>query len=78
MSTDSRPEAHRPVTRVEVVDHLASAFGGGPLTKHALACEAERAGARPEVLKLLRGLPDRRFSRPQDLWTELPQVPIEN
>jgi len=71
------PEA-QPVTRVEIIDHLGSAFTGAWVAKTELLAQVERGGARPEVLDVLEDLPDRSFNRPQDLWPELPDVPIEN
>jgi Protein of unknown function (DUF2795) len=65
------------VTRVEVVDHIGSAFTGGPLTRSDLLVAAQRVGARPAVLELLERLPDHRFSRPNELWIDLKDVPIE-
>jgi hypothetical protein len=65
------------VTRVEVIDHIGEAFAGGPLTRSDLLVAARRVGARPAVLELLERLPDRRFSRPHELWTDLRDVPIE-
>jgi hypothetical protein len=65
------------VTRVEVIDHIGAAFTGGPLTRSDLLSAAQRVGARPAVLELLERLPDHRFSRPNELWTDLKDVPIE-
>jgi hypothetical protein len=65
------------VTRVEVIDHIGDAFGGAPLTRADLLVAAQRVGARPAVLELLERLPDHRFARPNELWTDLKDVPIE-
>ncbi|MGH9113756.1 MAG: DUF2795 domain-containing protein [Acidimicrobiales bacterium] len=65
------------VTRVEVIDHIGQAFAGAPLTRSDLLAAARRGAARPEVLEVLGRLPDRRFSRPHELWTDLRDVPIE-
>jgi hypothetical protein len=65
------------VTRVEVIDHIGAAFTGGPLTRSDLLSAAQRVGARPAVLELLERLPDHRFCRPNELWTDLKDVPIE-
>jgi hypothetical protein len=65
------------VTRVEVIDHIGAAFTGGPLTRSDLLLAAQRVGARPAVLELLERLPDHRFSRPNELWIDLKDVPIE-
>jgi hypothetical protein len=65
------------VTRVEVVDHIGEAFASGPLTRSDLVIAAQRVGARPAVIELLGTLPDRRFSRPHEIWNDLGHVPIE-
>jgi Protein of unknown function (DUF2795) len=66
------------VTRVEVVDHIGGAFAAGPLTRSDLITEAQRVGARPAVVELLGRLPDQKFTRPNELWTDhLRDVPIE-
>jgi hypothetical protein len=65
------------VTRVEVIDQIGDAFAGTPLTRSDLIVAAQRVGARPAVVELLQRLPDRRFARPHDLWTDLRDVPIE-
>jgi hypothetical protein len=65
------------VTRVEVIDHIGEAFVGGPLTRSDLLNAARRVGARPAVVELLGRLPDRKFSRPHELWNDLRDVPIE-
>jgi hypothetical protein len=83
MNTDAVPEktapleAGGPVTRVEIIDHIGLAFVGASVSTPELVAVAQQAGARPEVLALLGRLPHRRFERPHDLWTELPEVPIE-
>ncbi|HEX8804097.1 MAG TPA: DUF2795 domain-containing protein [Acidimicrobiales bacterium] len=70
--------AHVGVTRVEVIDHIGGAFSAGPLTRSDLLSEAQRAGARPAVIELLGQLPDRKFTRPHELWNDLGHVPIEH
>jgi hypothetical protein len=66
------------VTRVEILDHVGSLFAGGSgVDREALIAEAEQHEARPALLAVLRRLPARRFHRPQDLWPDLPEVPIE-
>jgi Protein of unknown function (DUF2795) len=65
------------VTRVEVVDHIGEAFASGPLSRSDLMATAQRVGARAAVVELLGTLPDRKFSRPHELWNDLAHVPIE-
>jgi Protein of unknown function (DUF2795) len=80
MSTQISPVAAVTpvVTRVEVIDHVGDAFAAGPLTRSDILVAASRMGARPAVLELLERLPDRKFSRPHELWTDLRDVPIEH
>jgi hypothetical protein len=78
MSSQTFPSSSsNVVTRVEVVDHIGEAFAGGPLTRSDLVATAQRVGARPAVVDLLGTLPDRKFSRPHELWNDLAHVPIE-
>lgn len=78
MSSQTFPSSYsNVVTRVEVVDHIGEAFAGGPLTRSDLVATAQRVGARPAVVELLGTLPDRKFSRPHELWNDLAHVPIE-
>ena len=65
------------VTRVEVIDTVASAFEHAPLTRGELILAAELAAARLPVVELLERLPERAYRRPADMWDELPDVPIE-
>ncbi|MGH9182450.1 MAG: DUF2795 domain-containing protein [Acidimicrobiales bacterium] len=73
-----RPTQIPPVTRVEIVDHLEGAFNGSPLERDDLVDAATAAGARPQVVETLRGLPERhRFHHPRELWQHLGEVPVE-
>lgn len=69
--------AERPVSRVELLDQLGRAMDARPFTKHDLVEAAAGAGARQGVVDLLHELPDRRYHHPRDLWSELPDVPVE-
>ena len=70
--------AERPVvTRVEVIDTIASAFDHAPLTRGGLIRAAEHAAAPRPIVELLERLPERAYRRPADMWDELPDVPIE-
>lgn len=66
-----------PVTRVEIADHIAGAFGHGSVTRDDLIGEAVRTGARDAVIHLLRRLPVGPFRDMRQLWPALPDVPIE-
>jgi hypothetical protein len=81
MTTQFSPvtTTHVAVTRVEVIDHVGEAFAAGPLTRSDILVAASSRGARPAVLEVLERLPDRKFSRPHDMWmTDLRDVPIEH
>lgn len=81
MSGQTDPSAStvaEAVTRVEVIDHIGEAFAGSPLTRFDLQNVARRHGARSAVIDLLGTLPDRRFTRPHELWNDLRDVPIEH
>lgn len=68
----------RAVTRIEVITHVGDAFASGPQTRSDLVEVASRTGARRAVLDLLGRLPDRKFTRPHDLWLDLADVPIDH
>lgn len=75
---DSGPQVSSPpVTRLEVVMGVSSAFHCGRPTRFQVMTAAGQTAARPEVLALLQRLPDRRYDAPNDLWVELPDVPVE-
>jgi hypothetical protein len=78
MTMETMPvDTDRVVTRVEVIDHIGEAFTTGSLTRADLMAAASRSGARSAVVDLLGRLPDRKFSRPHDLWDNLADVSIE-
>lgn len=66
------------VTRVEVIDTIASAFDHAPLSRGELIRAAEHAAAPQPIIELLEQLPERAYRRPADMWDELPDVPIEH
>jgi hypothetical protein len=66
-----------PVTRVEIADHIAGAFGRGPVTRDDLIREAVRTGARDAVIRLLRRVPAGPFRDMRQIWPALPGVPVE-
>lgn len=73
-----RTADHPAVTRVEVIDTIASAFDQAPLSRGELIRAAERVAAPRPVIELLEQLPERAYRRPADMWDELPGVPIEH
>lgn len=64
------------VTRTEVAEVLGGSFGGSAVSKKDLIEEAHRRGLRPQLVRLLERLPERRYRHLRDLWTEAPEVPI--
>lgn len=65
------------VTREEIAAHVHRAFVAGATTRDELVVAASASGARGDVLRVLAGLPDRRYSDLRDLWPELPNVPVD-
>lgn len=66
----------REVTRLEIADAVRAAFeGGGAATRTEIVAAADAAG-RVQVVDMLRSLPDRRYSRLNELWEELVDVPV--
>lgn len=65
-----------PVTRVEIADHLETAFDGGPVCRQELVDAAVASTARTAVVEVLAGLPDRSYSQLRQLWEDLSEVPI--
>jgi hypothetical protein len=64
------------VTRIELADHVESAFNLGSATRGDLVAAATASQARPEVVALLRGLPDGQFRSLRELWRDLADVPV--
>ncbi|OMQ15074.1 hypothetical protein A7K94_0212060 [Modestobacter sp. VKM Ac-2676] len=65
-----------PLTRTQVLDHIETAFGNGPITSTQLRQAAADHGADTDVLVLLGALPERQFRGPRDLWPYLPDLPV--
>jgi hypothetical protein len=64
------------VTRIELAVHIEAAFISGPATRDRMLAYAAGSHARPEVIVLLQGLPDKPYASIRDLWYELGQIPI--
>ncbi|MCC9738465.1 DUF2795 domain-containing protein [Streptomyces sp. MNU89] len=62
------------VTRIEIADHVSALFANGAVSKHDLLIGA--ASARPEVLDVLKELPDRRYTELRQVWEDLPALPV--
>jgi Protein of unknown function (DUF2795) len=66
-----------PVTRVEIADHVEAAFSGEPIHKAELLEAARASGARLEVVKVLKRLPERDFRELRELWPQVPDLPVD-
>lgn len=64
------------VTRIEIVEKVAPAFASGGAHRSEILAAATAAHARPEVIELLRKLPDQHYRKVNDLWEELHHVPV--
>lgn len=64
------------LTRIEIADLVADAFGPDGATRAELLATATAKGAHPLVLEKLRELPDQRFRTMRALWDFIPEVPI--
>jgi hypothetical protein len=63
------------VTREDIVRYVGTAFIGGGAHRFDLVALARAAAAPDAVVRVLRGLPDRRFDRLYDVWDHLPEIP---
>ena len=63
------------VTRTELAEHIEAAFTTGPATRERLLASATDSDARPEVIDILRSLPQRPYPSMRHLWTDLAHVP---
>jgi hypothetical protein len=65
-----------PVTRSEIARHTAAAFDHPPVTPGDLVEAVIASRGRPEVIAVLRRLPDGRYTHLRQLWPHLPEVPV--
>nr|WP_023164776.1 DUF2795 domain-containing protein [Brevibacterium sp. Ap13]AGY35339.1 hypothetical protein AP13_p00300 [Brevibacterium sp. Ap13] len=67
-----------PVTRLELVRAISSAFGSTSVSSTQLIEAARTAHARKEVLETLSQVdPDDSFRTVRDLWTVFPEMPVD-
>lgn len=66
-----------PVTRTEILDAVDHAFDAGTPLRDDLITAAIASDARPPVIDVLRGLPAQSYAKRSDLWTHLPEIPVE-
>jgi hypothetical protein len=64
------------LTRIEIADHVADAFGPQGAHRSDLLAVAVQKNAPPNMLDKLHQLPDRHFRSMQDLWHHIPEVPV--
>ncbi|GAA1394159.1 DUF2795 domain-containing protein [Catellatospora coxensis] len=64
------------VTRTELANHIEAAFTAGPATRDRLLAFAAGSHARPEVIEVIRTLPERPYPAMRDMWTDLGHIPI--
>jgi hypothetical protein len=74
LSTTSDPV---PVTRIEILDAVEEVFDMPPVSAVDLVETARARGSRPQVLDTLRRVPGKQFRHPVELWTHLPDLPID-
>lgn len=65
------------VTRIDIADLIADAFGPTGADRSALLATAAEKGAHPAVLEKLAELPDHRFRSMRELWNHIPEVPVD-
>jgi hypothetical protein len=65
------------VTRTQLANHIEAAFASGPATRDSLLAYAASSHARPAVIAVIRGLPDRAYPSIRDLWNDLAHVPVD-
>jgi len=63
-------------TRVELADHIQTAFATGAATRADLLAVAIANSARPQIIQLLQRLPDKTYPTIRGLWYDLPEVPV--
>ncbi|GAA1382568.1 DUF2795 domain-containing protein [Catellatospora chokoriensis] len=64
------------VTRTELANHIEAAFAAGPATRDRLLAYAAGSHARPEVIEVLKTLPEGVYPTVRDLWHELGHLPV--
>jgi hypothetical protein len=77
MENATARSATSPVTRTEILDLVDRAFEGRPPHTEDLVTMAIEYDARPAVVDVLRSLPSQPFQNRADLWTYLPDLPVE-
>jgi len=61
---------------LEIADAVGTAFESGGATREEILAAAARSGTRPEVAQVLTGLGVHRYSRLNEIWDELAEIPV--
>ncbi len=64
------------VTRDDIAQCVGTAFIGGGAARVDLLALARVREASADVMRVLTGLPDRRYTRMMEVWDELPDLPV--
>ena len=64
------------ITRTALIDHLEAVFTSGPAGRDTLLAHAVASHARPEIVTVIEGLPDKTYTSPRELWYDLPDLPV--
>lgn len=65
------------VTRMEIAEAVQPAFERGGADREDIIATASNSQTRPEVMAVLAGLSKRRYSRLNQLWEELVDIPVK-
>jgi hypothetical protein len=66
----------KSVTRLEIADAVGGVFETGGCGRDSILAAAVEAESRPELIEVLRTLPERRYVRLNQLWEELYHIPV--
>lgn len=61
---------------MEILEAVGEVFGPSGASTGDVIDAAQSHGVRPEVLEILRRLPERRYVRANQLWEELTDLPV--
>lgn len=70
------PRLSDGVTRMEIAEAVQNAFARGGADRDEILATASNSKPRPEVMEVLSGLSKRRYSRLNQLWEELVDIPV--
>jgi hypothetical protein len=61
---------------MEIIEAVSGVFGPSGASAEDIIDAARSHGVRPEVLEILRRLPERQYVRANQLWEELTDLPV--